>query len=164
MKKLRFNIYYFSLIALFLFNGWHCLSFYNSIIREHQEYDSDRWGDIIDIVEIAATTNEIPITLVSDQPSVEELMNPLDRVVKLLLPHDKANAYIARYPGSTLRFNIQQIPEYLQWNQIATDVEQFYLARERNISSIKELQNQYCDWGGTICNPKNSSHSQYIYY
>ena len=90
-------------------------------------------------------------------------MNPLDGVVELLLPSDKAKAYVSRHPGSSFRFNVQHIPGHLQWKKVSDGVEKFYLRREREKEdmSMQQFRHRYCSWGGNVCNPKISSHSQY---
>lgn len=89
-----------------------------------------------------------------------ESTNPLDCVIKLLLPLDKANTYISRYPGSSLRFHVEEIEERLQWKKAGEAVENYFLKFDSS-STIEQLHDEHCDWGGTICNPKRPSTSQY---
>jgi hypothetical protein len=92
-------------------------------------------------------------TDIQDPPS-----HLLDEVVHMFLPTDKARAYISLHPWKDFKFYVYDLEYTSSWTYLHECMEKQF--KPKNIS-LEEFQNQYCDWGTSICSPTSQSDNPY---
>lgn len=99
----------------------------------------------------AHTATASPIVSTSSSQSrlgyvTERTENVLDETVRLLLPHDQADAYIGKFPGKEFRFFVYSLPAPYTWQAVSSCIENQVW---KNVSN--------CDWGSSVCTEIRSS-------
>ena len=106
------------------------------------------------IVDIANTSREN-----SESSTLADAMN---QVVRMLLPRERADEYIAKHPSKGFRFFVyDSLPAKYTWSSFAKCMEEKYNVPGWFDHEKKGNETSNCDWGSSICTQTRSSSSTY---
>ena len=114
-------------------------------------------------------TNLSEATASTAKPSTSTLRNSskddtspfdmLEEVIRNFHPNEQdAQEYLSKFPLQDFRIYVYDLKRGSSWEEVFKCVEKAY--KPKNMG-LEEFRNTYCDWGATVCNPKQQSVDQY---